>query len=222
MRIGLLVPMMGGLPHETVAGVVMSAVEIKVLGHECCLITVSNYSPHDRAREFLLDGAEANGCDYAFWIDSDTILPTLAFSHLFAALVKLEALDPRAAAISAHYFRRGFPYSTSWGKDLHYVDAVPGSDVIELHTAGLGCMVINLRKLPERRPRFKSGWVGEERIWEDGYFCEGLALSGWKLYGHPGVRCGHLDTMQVIDDKTADRLRAEALQTNVNAEIKEA
>lgn len=203
-----MLPMMGDLATECVGSMLGLAAEISNTS-EIVIITVSNFSPFDRARNFLIENAINHGARYGCFVDADMVTPQNGFLELVKELLRMNA-----TIVSGHYYRRGFPFTSHWsvtlGNGAKYVDYPKDSGSYEINCCGLGFCVIDLDFVKERltKPYFKMEY-GESEIvtWEDGWFCEKIKKAGGRILGHSGVRCEHLYSREKIGDDSALRLR---------------
>jgi len=207
MKTALCLPMMGSLPCEMVGPLMGLAAEIKSFG-ELAICTISDYAPHDRAREYLVNTAIDAKCDYLMFVDADTITPEITFGMLYPQMLKT-----KAALISGHYYRRGFPFTSHWSRRISsgvsYVESTPHSGTTEIDCCGLGCALVDMKFVSlMSKPFFKIAQNSKgDTIWEDAYFCKKIQDVGGKIFATSDVRCGHLYTRTVICDGNADNLR---------------
>lgn len=221
LNLAIALPLMDSLTAEMVGPVMSVCVEAARLFRKVTVVTTQNCAPHDRAREFLFNQANVANVDLLFFIDSDTLPPPSALSLLLIEMMKLE----KAAVVSAHYLRRGFPFSSVWANDEAYVDAPPDSGPIEIKTTGLGCALVDMKFVRTlERPWFliKSEVRDNEvhTVWEDAFFCAKVRAAGGKVWGVPKVHCGHLFTKQVICRESADALRKQHVEDQQRGHFK--
>lgn len=210
MNITIGIPIIDTLPGEAFYNhallIAMIARDAKI-----CIPPCLNLIPHDRARSFLFDCAVKSESQYLLFIDDDMIIPPDAFCSL---LEVFHTKRPRPVAVSGHYYRRGYPYTCVWSKldggQYQGLDAQRG--VHEIHYSGLGCCLIDVQWVRENlTPPYFTMEIkdGCTQITDDVSFFERIRLAGGSVYGHGGIRCGHLDKRHVICDLTVDKLRQE-------------
>jgi len=222
MRIAIGMPMVGDVAAEILGPRMKLAMEIikRPDVEDVKLVTCLNVFPFDHAREHLVKVALKNKCDYMFFLDADTICPFDAFDLLYGALV-----SESAQAVSAHYRRRGHPYTCVWAKisdrakTIMQCDAPKGSGVHVINSSGLGCNLIDLNWCEAHlaHPWFKIGSNPDgSYTWEDAYFHSQLQLAEGKLIGHADVRCVHLAERMGVCDANWEQLLRNSTQLQVN------
>jgi hypothetical protein len=63
-------------------------------------------------------------------------------------------------------------------------------------------------------PRFFIGMVNERLVWEDTWFCQQVRKAGGMIIGDADVRFGHLGPRLMVNDATANSIRAQYLAEN--------
>lgn len=180
-----------------------------------------NMQPHDRARNLAIQLAVESQCDLIFWVDDDMIIPTDAFPMLLDSLRKT-----RAVAVSGYYYKRGWPYTSTWQTRDEGTGMVWGVESDKaLHPityAGLGCALVDLKWVQEHleRPYFymRKDAIEGTQVWDDIGFYEKIRIAGGLVIGDGRVRCGHLAERQIVCDGTVDRLKQESLELQKIAE----
>lgn len=203
MRVCLGTPVLGVVKGEVYFSHLSLAVEI---GRVCDIVIpgVMDISPHSRARQRIFDLALQNDCDMVFFLDSDMHPPLHTFKNMLATMMKY-----KAQMVSAHAYRRGFPFTSVWSKKIEgqWFQLTSDSDGTpeEIESTGLACNLIDLRWCKERlsEPYFYQ----DDKLWEDQYFCKKMLEAGGKIFAEPSVRCGHLFEGLVINDENATTLR---------------
>lgn len=222
MIIGIGMPMVGDVAAEILSPRMKLAMEIgkRKDVKDVKFISCLNVFPFDHAREHLVKVALSNNCDYLLFLDADTITPEGTFDKLYDALV---AHDAQAA--SAHYRRRGHPYTCVWVKlstelmTIVQVDAPAGSGVHDISSSGLGCNLIDLNWCEKHmaHPWFKIGSNPDGTYtWEDAFFHSVLRKEGGKLIGHADVRCIHLAERMGVSDANWEQLLKNSTQKQVD------
>jgi hypothetical protein len=160
------------------------------------------------ARNEVVKNALETEADYICWADSDVILPPFAFTALlksgldFVTGIYFQRHSPHWPLI-AHYQpeRESFAWFTDW----------PENVIAPIDGCGFGCVITStkmLRALP-------LPWFHYEKFSEDFDFCRKAAKSGFKLFVHTGVICGHLaDPVPVGVDDFKKAWAEEAGKTN--------
>ncbi len=222
MIVAIGMPMVGDVAAETLGPRMKLAMHMisRPDVDDVKLVTCLNVFPFDHAREHLVKVAVKNNCDYMLFLDADTIPPMDTFDKLYDALV-----SESAQAVSAHYRRRGHPYTCVWVKinekaqTLLQCDAPAGSGVHIINSSGLGCNLIDLQWCEKHmiHPWFKIGDNPDgSYTWEDAYFHSMLQQAGGKLIGHADVRCVHLAERMGVSDDNWEQLLRNSTQKQVN------
>lgn len=216
LRLTVGIPIVDSVPGEAMK----SHLELLVQIARTAKIHVStpmNLMPHDRARSIVMEEAFVSQSDYLLFIDDDMIVPKEAYCLL---LETMTFKKPKPVAVSGHYYRRGYPYTCVWSKEVekqfHCVDATAGTH--EIHTSGLGCCLIDVKWVRENltAPYF-SMKPGEKmtQVTDDITFFDSIRAAGGLVLGNAEVRCGHLGERVVICDQTVVNLRATNLQMSL-------
>lgn len=211
------IPIVDTVPCEAFASLLHVYVEClrsqrldngEVIEADVQLLSPFNMFPHSRARAKIMNDAISEGCDYLFFIDDDMILPPDAFWRL------LESLKARKAVVSSgHYYRRGSPYLPVWSENKNgqwVACSVDNDDIIEIHSSGLGCAVIDLNwirtKLADNALKLPLFWTKPDglgpSVTDDVTFFESVRNAGGLIIGDGRVRCGHLGERIVVCDRT--------------------
>ena len=165
-------------------------------GHEIVQRNIGGWDVA-RARNLMAHAALDENCDYLFMVDSDTVPPRDALTHLMS-----HNLD-----VCLGWYPRGTdPSMTNMivPCTLGYTESFPvselerladnGVELLEVKAGGLGCALIKTSVFR----RFKAPWFlfvnhGDGRwLGEDNYFCQQVAQSGSRIYADARVRCGHV------------------------------
>lgn len=209
LKVGLAIPILDHIPGEAFINLMCLPSRITKSGHDFWLCPSLNVSPHDRAREAIIDRAIGEGIDLLWFVDSDMIIPTDAFDKL------LIAMDyHQATIVSGHAYQRSYPYYTCWSKIVggryNYVDFNPLSMPTEIDSCGLACALVDLRRVRLHKleqPLFQITNEKSVVVWEDSHFCFKVREAGGTIIAHPGVRCGHLSNREVVEDSSVEHLK---------------
>jgi hypothetical protein len=130
--------------------------------------------------------------------------------------------ERKPAVVVGHYRMRGHPYLCVWAKkekDGKFWRVDADSGVHEIDSAGLGCAVVDLDFV---RTRMSPPWFqmlkdehGLTMVTDDTTFFRQVRERGGVVLGCADVRCTHVGNRELINDRTADRLRAAAVEANV-------
>lgn len=141
------------------------------------------------AREHLAQYAIDMKYTHVFWLDADMVFERSALNML---------LNENVGFISGIYRRRRPPYDFTLYKKTDpwekYID-IPGG-VFPIAACGYGCVLMETRILQESMELFGTCFKPVEGIGEDLCFCKRVERLGEAMYGHGGVRCGHI-TQQI-------------------------
>lgn len=199
-----------------------NGVEIKQVG-------VTKRTLIHSARNALAKGFLSTDCEWAFWMDSDMLLPANAINRL----LEVSKSKNSKFVTGIYYQRLGEHLPVLWRKDPvsedgiqlisdpknndkheayrhHYV--VPSKDSKEPFKAdvcGFGCVLMHrelLEKIPY--PYFKT--ISDECS-EDFYFCVQARKFGFELWADPLMVLGHIGDPVIITKNqcmlTQDKLR---------------
>jgi len=171
-------------------------------------------SPVAEAREYICEQAHLVGAKYVWFVDDDTVPPSVAIRQLTYQLDQ----NPDAAAIGGIYVSRyGLPEPIvfrGYGEGVFWDWAV--GDVFEVDMIGTGCFLLRTSALNDiPKPWFRTVDVAVEGALEDRgldrigtiqntddmYFCKKLRAAGKKILAHGGVLCKHwnMDTGEVSE-----------------------
>lgn len=178
--------------------------------NDICLCCPQNVLPHDRARAEIVRTGYTEGRDLLFFIDDDMAIPQHAFWTMHKTMI-----ERKAAVVSGHYYRRGFPFTSVWQKKINgeFFDVDAKDGLHEIDFSGLGCALIDLNWLIANvKPPFFSMKLepGEDSVTvsDDIVFFEKVEAANGLVIGNANVRCGHLASRQLVCDLTADFLRS--------------
>lgn len=215
MKIAIGIPIVDTVAGEVYASHLVAGAAI-ARKHDLAVIPCLNVFPHDKARTDIINLALKSGVDMIFWIDSDMWIPADTFFILQEAMVDMDA----QMAIG-HAYRRGFPYTSTWFTRLdgktYQASATPEATPCEIVSGGMACNLLDLNWVREHMeaPYFYQGYVQDKGyVWEDWFFCDGIAQAGGRIIGVPQVRCGHLSQRVLINDDNADYFRKIELNKN--------
>lgn len=216
MNICLAIPVMNTVCGEALGPHLTVAAEI-AKSHRINIVVPVSFSPPDVARIKAFDAAVRAGSDYIFSIDDDTCVPLGGFTQLLGTMLK-----EKAVVVSGHYYRRGYPFTSVWGKEHEgtFYQAEASEGVYEIDSSGLGCALIDVKWVVENleRPYFEltPSSIGSI-LTEDTTFFKKIRAKGGKVLGDAGVRCSHIGRHIVVDDSTVVELRRQDQKTQYNA-----
>lgn len=202
-KVCLGIPVLNAVMGEVYFSHLNLAVEI---GRSNSLVIpgVMDILPHSRSRNRIFELAIKHDCDLVMFLDSDMHPPQNTFTYMWETM---QAHD--AQMVSAHCYRRGFPFTSVWSSEINgkWYQLTSGSDSVpeEIHSTGLACNLIDLRWCKENlsEPFFYM----DEKVWEDQFFCKNMKKAGGKIFAEPRVRCGHRWEGIIINDDNAGTLR---------------
>lgn len=221
-RVVVGIPIIDSVPGEGFLSLVAAICEV----YKCCSIASGGYNdsknqqatvhvetplnkfPHDIARSQVMDVAIKGDFDYLLFLDSDMVIPTIAYPELLYVLEK-----EKAAVVSGYYYRRGYPYTSVWSKNDASGEAfqvVASTGIFEIDFTGLGCALIDVKWVRENLtpPYFTMGvGVMSSEIRDDVSFFEKVKAKNGRVLGHAGIRCGHLGAKTMICDQNVEQLR---------------
>lgn len=197
-------------PHLTVAAEIAKSYTINI-------VVPFATSPHDAARIKAFDAAINLGCEYLFFVDDDTCVPLGGFTQLLETMLK-----EKPVVVSGHYYRRGYPFTSVWGKEhegtFYQAEATEG--VHEIDSSGLGCALIDVKWVVENleRPFFEMtpSPVGT-MITDDVSFFKKVKDKQGKVLGDASVRCSHIGHRLIINSRTVDDYRKLDQKNQYNA-----
>lgn len=206
-KVALSIPVLDTVPGECLGFHMVVAAEIARL----CRLTVINpvnLQPHDVARTRACKTAIDQGCDYIMFVDADTAVPFGGFTKLYD-----ELRSRQAVAACGLYYKRGYPYTTVWskqvGETMSYVDAESGT--FDIDAGGTGCMMIDLMWCIDN---IKWPWFemhkdpdGLTLITDDITFCKRIRDRGGNIIGVADVFCTHYGSREVITRQNAEVYR---------------
>lgn len=218
-NITISIPSVDVVPAEAMASHLGTAIEAGRLFEQVWLSCPVNVLPHSNARVLSMTQAMENGSDYILFIDDDTLMPYGGLRRLLATLE-----GHKAHAVSGHYYRRGYPYTSVWSKtvneEIYQVDAREGVHVI--HTSGLGCALVDVNFVAEKMtpPLFQmtEETSGNLIATDDVTFFTKLRKAGGVLLGDASVRCTHLGERIGINDQSVNWLRQQAVKDSLAGE----
>ena len=219
-KIAIGLPLVGDLPMECVADVMISAAQASVEA-DLIVIAPQGIFPHDRARETIITEALSAGCDYLWFIDADTRQPKGAIKEMLRVLN-----EEKAAMVTGWYNQRGFPFASTWAiekkiGDVKIADTmqiVPeDADRVKIDGCGLGSALIDLRWVRENlKPPFFVMTPAPGKItmflWEDAYFCCLIRDAGGRVFGLPQIQCLHMGRRREITGANEQQLRKDFIK----------
>lgn len=152
-------------------------------------------------RELIARRALAAGADLLWMVDDDIVLPPEALASLAAVL---EAEPDAGLAGALYYSRDGLrPMAADcWSSADTTTAAIPAfaGEPVPVDAIGFGCVLLRVSALRMlARPFFGAQIYVETdaarvRLCNEDYLlCERLREAGYRVFLHPGVRCGHVD-----------------------------
>lgn len=194
IRIACLVPVGSDyIPYKTVAS--FMALE-KPEGVEVGWM-FSKYSPVDRNRNMLVDGALENNADYVMCFDSDQLFPKDTIVKLY------EHMKNGLKIAGGLYFQKNPPFlplAYHLGEDGHkgkniltYPD-----ELFEVDVLATGCLMVDVEVFKKiGYPYFKKEGVWDYRgevphTGDDWSFCLKAKEHGYHVWCDPTIKCEHL------------------------------
>ena len=161
--------------------------------------TIEGY-PVDFARNWIVDQAISQKCQYVFFVDEDVTVPAHALRQL---LFQMEH-HPEIGVIGGvvcHKARPNAPMLFRGNGRGPYWDWKVG-ELFEITGIGMGCTLIRTEVFKDmEKPYFKTvdaiddfyeGINFAEQWTEDLYFCEQITKkTAWKIYGDGSLLCDH-------------------------------
>lgn len=160
------------------------------------------------ARNVLANEFLSTDCEWAFWLDSDMILPpnTIPIMMRWAKELKAQFLT------GVYYQRMGDhkPLVLLRNENaVQYKEEAEHSMVIvpdgckqpfKVHCCGFGCVLMHRDVLLKMdQPFFKYECpTGKKELSEDFYFCINARKKGIDLWAIPELKCGHLGQAPII------------------------
>lgn len=210
--VALGIPIMDSVPGEGYGTHLSVAVELARVTAEVKIITALNLHPHDRARQFIVDRALEAGCRYLLFVDDDMIVSPGSTMRAFETMMANDC-----QVVSGHYYRRGYPYTCVWSKQVltdgkhEYMQVHASQGVHRIDVSGLGFALIDLSWVKKHlsRPYFIMDTVTEAglSVTDDTSFFEKIKAAGGTVLGDAQIRCGHLGQRELISDATVEDLR---------------
>jgi len=87
------------------------------------------------------------------------------------------------------------PHKEGFAKLLKF-EEIPENELIEVVTAGLGCVLIKRNVMEKIKFRYEKN----EKPWDDVWFCEDARKKGFKVYVDTSIRCKHFVTGMKWDE----------------------
>jgi len=136
MNLMFCIPCIGDVPFESAMGFVQLAIETARLEEIDNLQIASciNIFPFDRARNRLVATVREAKADLLFFLDQDMIVPINAVASLWKVMK-----ERKCPIVSGHYYRRTYPYTTTWKRiveEKKLEDFNPREGVHTIHTGG--------------------------------------------------------------------------------------
>lgn len=217
-RLCVGMPIMDSIPGECFGHHLATFIEAKKLtmerGGELLSLTPLDLSPHDNARQFIVDKALESDCTHLFFMDDDTITPR---GGVYKLLQTMEGLN--AKVVSGLYLRRGYPYTSVWSFEREEVvgDGNPqffsveaDCGVHEIHSGGLGCALIDLRWMRANVPTPWFKMIQDEKrtlVTDDVTMFKAVRAAKGLILGDADVQCTHVGRREFITRSSAKPLR---------------
>lgn len=161
------------------------------------------------ARNVLAEGFLKTECEWAFWLDSDMILPANTIPTMISWANKIGA-----KFLTGIYYQRigeHKPLVLVRNENVKYEDDISFSSLLppeglktpyKIDACGFGC-VLTHRDVFENlaKPYFKYDFVGGKEFSEDFYFCKKAKEAGVQLWAVPELNCGHIGEAPIITKK---------------------
>jgi hypothetical protein len=180
-----------------------------------------------QARNVLAEGFMRTECDWAFWMDSDMLMPADTIVKLVEQAKKLDT----KFMTGVYYQRLGEHLPVLWRKNPILMDGTPapllgekndpkdahlhhfiiptGQLPLKADVCGFGC-VLTHRSMFEAIPKPWFKTIADECS-EDFYFCEKAKAAGFQLWADPSIPLGHEGQAPFIT-KADMRLPAERIK----------
>lgn len=220
LKLALGIPIVGDVHAESYDTHLALAAEMGLHG-SLVITTAVDLAPHDRARNKIMTDAFDAKCEYLMFVDADTGVPVGAFRHLWETIIRTKGV-----IATAHCYRRGYPFTSSWSKRMDPPGGVYQVDVektatkpVEIDGCGFPCTLLDLNWIKDNidQPWFLVESDGRKRTkWEDWHFCERVRAMGGKIFGDPRVRCDHWAFRVRINDDNVKMLRTEFIKENMD------
>lgn len=204
------------VPPKTFQSALSVGIHAQASGLDIKMIGVTERTLIDNARNMLVDQFLKTDCEWAFWIDSDMVLPKETLVQLYKV-----AQEKNSKMVTGVYYQRvGKHWPVLWnrspetenGKKIRHQNeeaaktnkylgafTMPGPECkypFKVHAAGFGCTLIH-REVFERmeKPWFKfiKGVCSEDFY----FFVEAQEL-GYELWADPSLEIGHIGEAPVI------------------------
>ena len=220
LKLALGIPVMGDVHAEAYPTHLALAAEMGKHG-ELVISTAVDLAPHDRARNKVMNEVISAGSEFLMFVDADTGVPVGAFEKLWETLIATKGV-----IATAHCYRRGYPFTSSWSKKMDPPGGVYQVDVdtkatrpVEIDGCGFPCTLLDLNWVRDNmdQPWFLIESDGRMRTkWEDWHFCQRVRSMGGQIYGDPRVRCDHWAFRVRISDDNVQMLRKEFIEENMS------
>lgn len=179
-------------------------------GYPVMQIGVTERTLIHSARNILAEGFLASECEWAFWLDSDMVLP----SNTIPVMMK-RAKELKAEFLTGVYYQRigehrplvltripGKEYKDEYGHS-NVNPPERYKDPFCVDCAGFGCVLMHRSVLEKlKKPYFKYLFSDDGHdISEDFYFCVQAKKAGIKLWAIPELQCFHIGQAPLIGRK---------------------
>jgi GT2 family glycosyltransferase len=163
------------------------------------------------ARNMLAEQFLETDCEWAFWLDSDMVLPPNTIPVMMRWARKL-----KAQFLTGIYYQRIGDHkplvlirdeeARKYEDEYSHSNICPPEgckDPFKVHCCGFGAVLMHRDVLAKlARPFFKYGYIGEKKdLSEDFYFCIQAKKAGIPLWAIPELECFHLGQAPLIGRK---------------------
>lgn len=147
-----------------------------------------------QSRDLMVEYALDSKAKFMWCLDDDVLPPNYAVQRLYAALQS----NQQAMACGGIYYSKTIepaPVVFERGGEGPFYNWKEG-EVFELPSTGFigtGCLLINMEIFSKiSKPWFKT-LEYPDKVTDDAHFCRKVQAAGYKILGHGGVLCGHID-----------------------------
>jgi GT2 family glycosyltransferase len=145
------------------------------------------------ARDRLAAHAIGSGFTHVLWLDTDMVFDDelvydLQFAHKdFVSGIARSRRAPYCSCLFSNL------------KQIERIDDYP-RDTFEVAGCGFACVLIKTEILAEVWKHFGTCFLPTAALGEDLAFCERATSLGYKIYGEPAARLGHIGNITIYPD----------------------
>lgn len=159
---------------------------------------------NDSARNSLIVVADANKCDYAFFLDADHFIP-------FDTLDILTESAEDAAMLSGLVCKKGETYQqVGWikqGKEYLPCNLPLDGKRYEVDVCAFGCTLVNMKKIALlEKPYFRDTFEDGVALRSDVNICDAFRAINEKVFIDTRVLVGHLGIMSTVYPQNASTM----------------